>query len=51
MVTDEIARHAGLALEEVARALETLARHDVVMKEDGRWQFTVELMRRWMAQR
>jgi len=33
------------------RALETLARHDVVMEEDGRWQFTVELMRRWVARR
>jgi hypothetical protein len=31
--------------------LETLARHDVVMEADGRWQFTVELMRRWVAQR
>jgi len=32
-------------------ALETLARHDVVKEADGRWQFTVELMRRWVAQR
>jgi AAA+ ATPase superfamily predicted ATPase len=48
---EEIARHTGLALEEVRSALETLMRHDVVMEEDGRWQFTVELMRRWVAQR
>jgi AAA+ ATPase superfamily predicted ATPase len=48
---EEITRHTGLALEEVRSALETLVRHDVVMDEDGRWQFTVELMRRWVAQR
>jgi len=46
----EIARQAGLTPKEVERALETLARHDVVMEKDGRWQFTVELMRRWVAQ-
>jgi hypothetical protein len=51
MPAEEVARQAGLALEEVGRALETLARHDVVMEEDGRWQFTVELMRRWVARR
>jgi len=28
-----------------------LARHDVVMQENGHWQFTVELMRRWVAQK
>lgn len=48
--TEEIAQETGLALENVQRALETLARHDVVMQEDGRWKFTVELMRRWVAQ-
>jgi thiamine biosynthesis lipoprotein ApbE len=50
----EIARQAGLAPEKVSAALETLARHDVVMKmdeESGHWQFTVELMRCWVAQR
>lgn len=51
MPAEEIARQAGLAPEEVGRTLETLARHDVVMEENGRWQFTVELMRRWVAQR
>jgi hypothetical protein len=51
MPAKEIAHQAGLALEDVGRALETLARHDVVMEADGRWQFTVELMRRWVAQR
>jgi len=48
---EEIARQAGLAPEEVGRALETLARHDVVVEEDGSWHFTVELMHRWVAQR
>jgi len=48
---EEIARQAGLALEEVRSVLETLVRHDVVMEEDGSWQFTVELMRRWVVQR
>jgi hypothetical protein len=49
--TDEVARQTGLAPEETERALETLARHDVAKEENGRWQFTVELMRRWVAQR
>jgi len=51
MPAEEIARQARLAPGEVERALETLARHDVLMEENGRWQFTVELMRRWVAQR
>ncbi len=48
MLDEEIARQGGLVLEQVERALETLARHDVVMKENEHWQFTVELMRRWV---
>ena len=51
MTTDEIAGQAGFAPEDAGRALETLARHDVVMEKDSRWQFTVELMRRWVAQK
>jgi len=51
MTAEEITNGAGLAPEEVGRALETLAQHDVVMEKDGRWQFTVELMRRWVARR
>jgi len=51
MPAEDIARQVGLAPEKVGRALETLARHDVVMEEDGRWQFTVELMRRWVRER
>jgi len=51
MSTEEIIHHIGLAPEDVGDALETLARHDVVMEEDGRWKFTVELMRRWVMQK
>ncbi len=47
-----IARRTELSLVEVEGALKTLARHDVVEEEeDGRWRFTVELMRRWVLQR
>jgi hypothetical protein len=49
-VVEEIARETELAPEAVKRALETLARHDIVMKTDDRWQLTVELMCRWIAQ-
>jgi hypothetical protein len=35
----------------VQAALETLERHDVVVQREGRWTFTVELMRRWVATR
>jgi len=48
MTAVEIAHQTKLALEKVERALETLAQHDVVMETEGRWQFTVELMRRWV---
>jgi len=48
---EELARQAGLSSEEVSSALETLSKHDVVKKDDEQWQFTVELMRRWVAQR
>lgn len=51
MPAEKIARQVGLAPEELGRALETLARHHVVMEVDGHWQFTVELMRRWIVQR
>jgi hypothetical protein len=48
---DVIARRAALVPEKVAQALQALARHDVVAGAAGQWQFTVELMRRWVAQR
>lgn len=48
----EIARQTESSLAEIEAALETLARHDVIKEEDdGRWHFTVELMRRWVLQR
>jgi hypothetical protein len=46
----DCADQAGLAPEEVSGALDTLKRHDVAMDADGRWRFTVELMRRWVAE-
>ncbi len=46
-----IASQTNLAPENVRRALDTLVHHDVVTQENGRWKFTVELMRRWVAQR
>ena len=55
MSADEIApckaARSELAPETATGALETLARHDVVMEKDGGWRFTVELMRRWVAQK
>ena len=51
MPVGETAERAGLTAEEVEGALETLKRHDVVMEEDDRWRFTVELMRRRVAQK
>ncbi len=47
----ETAVRAGLEEEAVRAALETLARDEVVREEDGRWVFTVELMRRWVVWR
>jgi hypothetical protein len=38
--------------EQARAALETLTQHDVVgQREDGRYAFTVELMRRWVVRR
>ncbi len=51
MPDEEIARQAELAPENVKDALETLKRHDMVMEIEGHWQFTVELMRRWVRNR
>jgi hypothetical protein len=31
-------------------ALRELQRHDVLLEKDGKWQFTVELMRRWVKE-
>ncbi len=34
--------------QEITAALETLARHDVVVETNDGWRFTVELMHRWV---
>jgi len=44
-----IISHSGSDSEEIyAAALKELQRHDVLRQKDGQWQFTVELMRRWV---
>jgi hypothetical protein len=48
---EEIAHTIGLGLEDVQRALDTLKRHDAVTKQDGKWRFAVELMRRWVLEK
>jgi hypothetical protein len=48
MTTAAIAASAKLTVEETQAALAALARHDVVIEENGGWRFTVELMRRWV---
>ncbi|NPA26738.1 MAG: ATP-binding protein [Chloroflexi bacterium] len=46
-----LAAATGLDPATLAAALDALARHDVLRRDDsGRWHFTVELMRRWVAQ-
>ncbi|MBN1936361.1 MAG: ATP-binding protein [Anaerolineae bacterium] len=45
---DEIAQRCELASENAQSAIKTLHQHDVLAETDGRWQFTVELMRRWV---
>lgn len=48
---DALAAAAGLSPEASAVALEALERHDVVAGDDeGRIEFTVPLMRRWLQQ-
>ena len=49
--TADIAQRAGLAPGSVQSALEALERFDVVEQAGGRWGYTVELMRRWVADR
>ncbi len=44
-----IISHSGPDSKEIyAAALKELQRHDVLREKDGVWQFTVELMRRWV---
>jgi DNA-binding IclR family transcriptional regulator len=55
MTCAEIAQASSLSQDEVRQALDTLMRHDIVQRraahEDERYVYTVELMRRWVAQR
>lgn len=48
MEVEEITSRANLSPQEITAALETLARHDVVVETDDGWRFTVELMHRWV---
>ena len=50
MTADELAQATRLPLDEVRRGLDILRQHDVVAEQDDIWCFTVELMRRWVAQ-
>jgi hypothetical protein len=45
---EELVQQSDLILKDVQRALEVLKRHDVVTESEGKWLFTVELMRRWV---
>ncbi len=45
-----IAARFGPNSENTASALRELERHDVLQEKDGQWQFTVELMRRWVKE-
>ncbi len=45
---EQLAARTGLDDRILHDALETLQRHDVVVEEDGRWRYAVELMRRWV---
>jgi DNA-binding IclR family transcriptional regulator len=50
MTSGELAQATRLSLDEVRRGLDILKQHDVVAEQDDSWRFTVELMRRWVAQ-
>ena len=43
-----IAARLGPNSENTASALRELERHDILREKNGQWQFTVELMRRWV---
>lgn len=50
LTPEDLAAAARLSLDAVQRGLDVLKQHDVVAEQDGRWRFTVELMRRWVLQ-
>ena len=46
--SEKLQQVTGLPVAELEAALDTLARHDVVHKQENRWQIIVELCRRWV---
>ncbi len=48
---ESISQQTGIFPEDVQKALDTLKAHDVVKSDNGKWKFTVELMRRWVLQK
>ncbi|MCI0528965.1 MAG: hypothetical protein L0Y56_16125, partial [Nitrospira sp.] len=44
----DIAKEASLSLDQTRAALDTLQRHDVIIQENGKYRYAVELMRRWV---
>ncbi|MFQ5612694.1 MAG: hypothetical protein ACE5H9_11240 [Anaerolineae bacterium] len=50
LTPEQILDCSDLAPAQAEEALSALVRHDVVRQVDGRWGFTVELMRRWVEQ-
>jgi hypothetical protein len=47
----QMAVELDMAPAEVEQTLSDLARHDVIYEVEGCWQYTVELLRRWVARR
>ena len=47
---EEIVARFGPETDRLTAALKELERHDVLREKDGQWQFTVELMRRWVKE-
>lgn len=45
----ELVDTTALSPEQVAGAIATLERHDVIAQHGGRYNYTVELMRRWVS--
>jgi hypothetical protein len=49
MTLAELAAATGMEPEQIRAALATLRHHDVVAEQEGRYHYTVELMRRWVV--
>ncbi|MBX0330695.1 ATP-binding protein, partial [Oscillochloris sp. ZM17-4] len=48
---DALAAASGRGLAQAGEAITTLCDHDVLIERDGRYVYTVELMRRWVLRR